>query len=194
MQSRSLRWWSPVRRGLPIDIRLEDEIPISAEALRRILHTPEFDAFTAREYELKEYTELEKRVSDNLIRRRVRIVTGMDLSYIPFGLAHKLVGGNEVIYEEIQNQCRDRYEMTWKNGWIEPARFRDRIRVSGALRLYPLDEERCKRIREMLIHIRIFSIGPILEGMAAEQAKKTGRKFSQMVAKWKSECQRCGRS
>ena len=177
-----------------MDIRLEDEIPISAEELWRILHTPEFDAFTAREYELKEYTELEKRVSDILIWRRVRIVTGTDLSYIPFGLAHKLVGGNQVIYEEIQTQYRHRYEMTWKNEWIEPARFRDKIRVSGTLRLYPFDEERCKRIRDMLIHVRIFGIGPILEGMAAEQAKKTGRKFSQVVAKWKSECRGCGRS
>ena len=159
----------------------------------RILHTPEFDAFTAREYELKEYTELEKKVSDNLIQRKVRVVTGTELSYIPFGMAHKLLGGNEVVYEEIQNQYLDRYEATWKNQWIEPARFRDKIRVSGTLRLHPLDEEWCRRVRDMRIHIRIFGIGPILEGMAAEQAKKTGQRFSQMVAKWKSECRRCGR-
>ncbi|MBW1792632.1 MAG: hypothetical protein JRJ14_10325 [Deltaproteobacteria bacterium] len=78
-----------------MDTLLENEIPISAEELWRTLHTPEFDAFTAREYEFKEYTELEKQVSGNLIHRRVRITTGTDLSYIPFGLAHKILGGND---------------------------------------------------------------------------------------------------
>lgn len=171
-----------------MDIRLEDEIPISAEELWRILHTPEFDVFAAKEYELKEYTELEKEVSDNLILRRVRVVTSTEFSYIPFGMAHKLLGGNEVVYDEIQNHYRDRYEMTWKNEWIEPARFRDKIRISGKLRLHPIDEERCRRIRDMRIDIRIFGIGSILEGMAAEQAKKMGQRFSQMVARWKTEC------
>ena len=33
----------------------------------------------------------------------MRIITGTDLSYIPFGLAHKILGGNEIIYEEIQD-------------------------------------------------------------------------------------------
>jgi len=106
-----------------MDIRLENEIPISAEELWRILHTPEFDAFTAREYQLKEYIELEKQVSGCLIQRRVRIVTGTDLSYIPFGLGIRLLGGNEVIYEEVQNKYRDRYEMNWENEWLEPARI-----------------------------------------------------------------------
>lgn len=177
-----------------MDIHLEDDIPISAEELWRVLHTPEFDALTAREYELKEYTELEKEISDNLIQRRVRIVTGTDLSYIPFGMAHRLLGGHEVVYEEIQSQYQDRYEMTWKNKWIEPVRFRDKVWVSGTLRLIPVDGYRCKRVRNVRVKIGIFGIGPILEGMAAEQAKKTGKKFSRVVARWKSECQKSGRS
>ena len=175
-----------------MDFRLENEIPMSAQELWRTLHTPEFDTFTAREYELKAYMELEKQVSDNLIHRRVHITIGTDLSYIPFGLAHKILGGNEIIYEEIQDKYLDRYEMHWKNKWIEPSLFKDKIRVSGVLRLNPIDEGRCKRIREMSIHIRIFGVGHILEGMAAEQAKRTSDKFSRVVAKWKSENAKCG--
>ena len=169
-----------------MDFRLENEIPMSAQELWRILHTPEFDAFAAREYELKAYEELEKQVTDNLIHRRVRIITGTDLSYIPLGLAHKILGDNEIIYEEIQDIYLDRYEMHWENKWIEPSSLKDKIRVSGVLRLIPIDEGRCKRIREMSYHIRIFGVGSILEGMVAEQAKKTNEKFSQVVAKWKS--------
>jgi hypothetical protein len=169
-----------------MDFRLENEIPMSAQELWRTMHTPEFDAFIAEEYELKAYTELEKQVWDNLVRRRMRIITGTDLSYVPFGLAHKILGGNEIIYEEIQDICLDRYEMHWKNKWIKPSSLKNKIRVSGVLRLFPVDEDRCKRIREMSIHIRIFGVGPILEGMAAEQAKKTSEKFTRAVAKWKS--------
>ena len=170
-----------------MDVRLENEVPMSARELWVILQTPEFDAFTAREYELETYRELEKQVSKDHIRRRVRITTGTDFSYIPFGLAHKVLGGNKVIYEEIQTKYLDRYEMLWENQWIEPAKFKDKIRVSGVLRLIPVDEDRCRRIRKMRIHIGIFGIGPILEGMAAEQAKKTSAKFSEMAAKWKSQ-------
>ena len=171
-----------------MDISLENEVPISAKELWQTLHTPEFDAFTAKQYELKAYMELEKKqVSDNLIHRRVRIITGTDLSYIPLGMAHKILGGNEIIYEETQDKYLDRYEMRWKNKWIEPPLFKDKIRVSGVLRLIPVDEGRCKRIREMSISIRIFGIGPILEGMASQQAKKTSGKFSHLAARWKSE-------
>jgi hypothetical protein len=170
-----------------VDIRLEDEVPMSAQELWRTLHTPEFDAFLAREYEFKASMELERRVSDNRIHRRVRIITGTDLSYIPFGLAHKILGGNEIIYEEIQDKSLDRYDMRWKNEWIEPSSLKDRIQVSGVLRLIPVDEGRCKRIREVNLRIRMPGVGHILEGMAADQAKKTSKKFSDAVAKWASE-------
>jgi hypothetical protein len=164
---------------------------MSAQELWRIMHTPEFDAFAAREYELMAYKELEKQVSDNLIHRRLRIITGTGLSYIPLGLAHKILRDSKIIYEEIQDIYLDRYEMHWKNKWIEPSSFKDKIQVSGWLRLIPIDEGRCQRIRKMSIHIRIFGVGHLLEGMAAEQAKKTSEKFSQVVAKWKSENARC---
>ena len=65
--------------------------------------------------------------------------------------------------------------MHWKNKWIEPSLFIDKIRVSGVLRLIPIDEIRCRRIREMSIHIGIFGVGPILEGMVAEQEKKQAK-------------------
>ncbi len=176
-----------------MDIQLENEIPISAEELWQTLHTPEFDAFIAKEYEFKEYAELERQVSGNLVHRRVRIITGTDLSYIPFGLAHKILGGNEIIYEEIQDKYLDRYEMHWEDKWIEPSSFRNKIQVSGKLQLIPIDDARCKRIREMSIAIRMFGVGHILEGMVAVQAKKTSEKFSRVVTKWESENTRCRR-
>lgn len=169
-----------------MDIRIGNEIPISAQELWQILHTPEFDAFTAKEYELKEYTEIERSVTESLTKRRVRVVTGTDLSYIPWGLAHKILRGNRVVYEETQYKYNHRYEMRWCSKWIEPPLVKDKIRVSGTLGLIPIDEGRCKRIREMSIHIDLFGVGPILERMVAEQAKKTSGKFSQVVAIWKA--------
>jgi len=169
-----------------MDIRIANEIPMSAQGLWQIMHTPQFDAFTAREYELKEYTEIERSVAETLTRRRVRIVTGTDLSYIPWGLAHKILHGNRVVYEETQYKYNHRYEMRWSGKWIEPRLFKKKVRVSGTVRLIPIDDGRCKRIREMSIHIDIFGVGPILEGIVAEHAKKTSGKFSRVVAKWKA--------
>jgi hypothetical protein len=69
---------------------------------------------------------------------------------------------------------------------MEPLRFKDKIRVSGVLQLIPIDESRCRRIREIRVQIRIFGIGAILESMAAEQANRTSEKFTQVVARWKT--------
>lgn len=170
-----------------MDIRLEHVIPISAQELWRALQTPEFDDFVAREYKLKAYTELEKQVSDNLIERRLRIIVATDMSYIPSGLAHKILGSNEIIYEELQGKYLDRYEMYWKDKWIEPSSFSNKIQVSGKLQLIPIDEDQCRLIREGSVHIKIFGVGHLLEGMAVEQAKNISEKFSRVVAKWKSE-------
>ena len=169
-----------------MDIRIGNEIPMSAQGLWQILHTPEFDALTAKEYELKEYTEIEKSVTESLTKRRVRVVTGTDLSYIPWGLAHKILRSNRVVYEETQYKYNHRHEMRWSNKWVEPLLFKDKIRCSGTFRLIPIDNARCRRIREMSIHIDIFGVGPILEGIVAEQAKKTSGKFSRVVARWKA--------
>ncbi len=169
-----------------MDIRLENEIPISAQELWQILHTPEFDALTAREYELKEYTEIERSTTESLTKRRVRVVTGTDLSYIPRGIAHGILGSDNVIYEETQYKYNHRYEMRWSDKWIEPPLFREKFRGSGTLRLIPIDDGRCTRIRNLSIHIDLFAVGPILEKMVAEQAKKTSGKFSSVVAQWKT--------
>jgi hypothetical protein len=170
-----------------MDIRHEDVIPISAQELWRVLQTSEFDDFVAREYELKAYREIEKQVSNNLIERRLRIVASADLSYIPFGLAHKILDSNEIIYEEIQGKYLDRYEMYWKDKWIEPVSFRDKIQVSGKLQLIPIDDARCKLIREGSVHIKIFGVGLLLEGMAAKQVENISKKFARVVAKWGSK-------
>ncbi len=170
-----------------MDIRLEHVIPISAQELWRALQTPEFDDFVAREYKLKAYTELEKQVKDNLIERRLRIIVGKGLPYISFGLAHKILGNSEIIYEELQGKYLDRYEMYWMDKWIEPSLFSNKIQVSGKLRLIPIDEGRCRLIREGSVHIKIFGVGHLLEGMVAEQAKNISKKFSLVVAKWSSK-------
>ncbi len=159
---------------------------MSAQELWKILGTPEFDTFVAKEYELKEYTELERSITESLTKRRVRIVTGTNLSYIPWGFAHKILRSDRVVYEETQYKYNHRYEMRWSNEWLEPPLLKDRLRGRGRLRLIPIDEGRCKRIREMTLHIDLFAVGPILEGMAAERAKKTSGKFSRVVAKWKA--------
>jgi len=169
-----------------MDIRIANEIPMSAQELWKVFGTPEFDAFVVREYELKEYTEIERSVTETLTRRRVRVVAGTAPSYIPRGLAHKILRSDRVVYEEIQYKYNHRYEMRWSSKWIEPPLFKDNFRGHGRLQLIPIDEGRCNRIREISLHIDLFAVGPILEGMAAEQAKKTSGKFSRVVAEWKA--------
>ncbi|MEE8381685.1 MAG: hypothetical protein V3R78_07405 [Thermodesulfobacteriota bacterium] len=54
----------------------------------------------------------------------MRIITGTKFSYIPFGLAHKILGSNEVVYEEIQDKYRDRHEMHWENKQLLQEKFK----------------------------------------------------------------------
>ena len=159
---------------------------MSAEELWKVLGTPEFDVFVAEEFELKEYIEIERSVTESLTRRKVRIVAGTDLSYVPRGLAHKILRSDRVVYEEIQYKYNHRYEMRWSNEWIEPPLFKDNFKGLGRLQLVPISENRCNRIREISLNIDLFAVGPVLEAMAAEQAKKTSRKFSRVVTRWKA--------
>ena len=82
-----------------MEFHLEHEVPMSAQELWLLLHTPEFDAFVAKEYGLKAYIELERNILDNMIRRKVRIVSKVDLNYVVQRLAHKVLGGDELVYE-----------------------------------------------------------------------------------------------
>ena len=170
-----------------MNIRIEHEVPMSANELWQTLYTPEFDAFLVREYELKSHTELEKQVSDNMIHRRVRIVTGTDQSYISSATVQRLLGGRDIIYEEIQYKYLDRYEMRWETEWIEPSSLKDKVRISGVLRLAPIDDNLCLRIMEGTVNVRVFGLGGLLERIMAQHTQTTGDMFSQVVAKWKSE-------
>ncbi len=94
-----------------MDFYVENEIPMSAQELWRTMHTPEFDAFVAREYGLYAYIELERQVSDNMLKRRVRIVDRDNLRLIAsrgdrpvaltspvmsgFGSSHPLTAGKD---------------------------------------------------------------------------------------------------
>lgn len=67
---------------------------------------------------------------------------------------------------------------------IEPSFFKNKIKVSGKLQLIPIDDARCTLIREGIVHIKLFGLGHLLEGIAAEQVGEISKKFSQVVAKW----------
>jgi hypothetical protein len=65
-----------------MDFLIENVIPMSAPELCSVLHTPGFDAFMAREYVLKVYFELEKIISNQMMQRRLRVVTTVSLNFI----------------------------------------------------------------------------------------------------------------
>ena len=175
-----------------MDIRLENEVPMSAHQLWQTLHTPEFDAFITKEYRFYPHIQLERQSSDHLIRRRVRIMlAGVDLPDIARNAANKVLGGDEIVYEEIQEKHSDRLEMRWR---VKPPVLKEKFHASGLLRLVPIDGSRCLRIMEGRIHVGLFGLGGLLERITAEQAKRTSDEFCQVVAKWKSENAKCGRS
>lgn len=167
-----------------MELRLENAVPMSAPELWRTVQAPEFDAFVAKELELYPHIRLERQSSGNLIRRRLSIsLSNVDLPDITRKAANKVLGGDEIVYEEIQGTHLDRFQMPWK---IRPPVLTKKFHASGVLRLAPIDESRCLRIMEGRIHIRLFGLGGLLERMIAEQVKSTSDQFSDLVAKWKS--------
>jgi hypothetical protein len=165
-------------------IYIENEIPMSAEELWQTMHTPEFDAFVAKEYGLSGYIELERLVSDNMLKRRVRIVSTIDRNYMIQSLARKILGQDKLIYEEIQEKCLDRYEMCWR---IIPPVFPEKFDAYGTLRLIPEGRNRCIRVREGMIQVRLPGVDGLMKMIAAVQSEKTKDRFPQVVEKWKSQ-------
>ena len=91
-------------------IYLENEIPMSAKELWQTMHTPEFDAFVAKEYGLSGYIELESQVLDNMLKRRVRIVSPIDRNFMIRRIARTILGQDKIIYEEIQEKYLDQFK------------------------------------------------------------------------------------
>lgn len=165
---------------------IENEVRMSAEQLWQTLHTPEFDAFVAGEYGLKEYIELEKQTLNHMMRRRVRIITKVDLNYTAQSIANRILGGDELVYEEIQEKYFDRFEMHWR---IEPPVFKDKFQMSGVLRLEHIDDNRCLRIREGTIDVGLLGANGLLKMFYTLQSKKVQDRFAMVVDKWKSQNQ-----
>jgi len=175
-----------------MEFRLENKVPMSAQELWQTVQTPGFDAFVAKELGLYPHMRLERESSGYLIRRRLSIsLSNVDLPRITRKAANKVLGGDEIVYEEIQGTHWDRFQMPWK---IRPPVLTKKFHASGVLRLAPIDESRCLRIMEGRIHVGLFAVGSLLERMIAEQAKSISDQFSDLVTKWKYENAKCGRS
>jgi hypothetical protein len=163
---------------------LENEIPMSAKELWQTMHTPEFDAFVAQEYGLSGYIELERQVSDNMLKRRVRIVSPIDRHFMIHSIAETILGQDRLVYEEIQEKCLDRFEMYWR---IIPPAFPEKVDVHGVLRLIPLKQDRCIRVREGTIQVRLPGIDRLMKMVASIQSEKNKDRFPQVVQKWVSQ-------
>ena len=167
-----------------MNFRIENVIPMSAQGLWAVLHTPEFDSFMAREYGLKIYSELEKNLSDKMMQRRLRVVTTVSLNFVMQMICNQILGKSELEYEVIQEKCLNRYAMYWE---IVPPVLVDKFRFSGMIRLKPIDEKRCLMIREGNIQIDISMGKLILESIIATKSKIMKHRFRQLVEKWKYE-------
>ena len=167
-----------------MNFRIENVIPMSAQGLWAVLHTPEFDSFMAREYGLKIYSELEKNLSDTMMQRRLRVVTTVNLNFVMQMIYDQILGKAELEYEVIQEKCLNRYAMYWE---IVPPVLVDKFRFSGMIRLKPIDEKRCLMIREGNIQIDISMGKLILESIIATKSKIMKHRFRQLVEKWKYE-------
>lgn len=163
---------------------LENKIPMSAKELWQTMHTPEFDAFVAQEYGLSSYIELERQILDNLLKRRVRIVSTIDQHFMILSIARTILGQDKLIYEEIQEKYLDRYEMRW---WIIPPVFPEKFDAYGTLRLIPAGRNWCIRVREGTIQVRLPGVDGLMKMIAAVQSEKTKDRFPQVVDKWKSQ-------
>lgn len=168
-----------------MDFRLENEVPMSAQELWRTVQTLEFNAFMAKELQPYPHIRLERQSSGDMIRRRLSIsLSNVGMPHITRKAANKVLGGDEIVYEEIQGAHLDRFQMPWK---IRPPVLTKKFHASGVLRLAPIDESRCLRIMEGRIHVGLCAVGSLLERMIAEQVKSTSDQFSDLVTKWKYE-------
>jgi hypothetical protein len=139
-----------------MNIRLEKEIPMTAQELYRILRTSEFTTFLTNEYGV--YADIE--------------------------IQEKCAGVSA------QKNHPDRHELQWR---LSLPVLRKKFQAFGMLQLFHLDESRCFVILEGNIHIGRFGVGRLLERKVVKRVKRESDQFSNMIAKWKSVSNKCGK-
>jgi len=164
-------------------IYCENEVPMSAKELWRSMHTQSFDALVAKEFSLLGYIELEKKVSNNIMKRRVRIISRIDYNFFTQKMAKKILGSDILTYEEVQTKDLSRFELYWE---IIPPVYKDKFEASGILRLEPLSNNSCIRIREGSVKVNLPGANRLMKIFAAVQSKKNTDRFLNIVEKWKT--------
>jgi len=142
-------------------IHCEHEIPLSAEAFWEMLHAPRYEAAVAEAIGLRAYRELERREEPEAIYRRLQVEAELPDA---LGALLRRVGLDGPLgYLEEQWRSRARREVRWR---MTPGAFAGRARIEGVVRVEPRGRDRCVRVLDGVVELRVFGVGGVLERAA----------------------------
>lgn len=167
-----------------MDFTIEHIIPLSREEYWKILHTPEFETFQAKELGLKVYDEIAREQEGTIIRRRVKVKPEAQLPASVQKIVSSYISLEDLGYIEEQVRYDDKYYLEFR---IHPPVLKDRIHIAGVFSLEERDEQSCLRLLEGEIKISMFGVGGIVERFILEELRRTYEKIPGVVEKWKRQ-------
>ncbi len=157
-----------------------DELDVPAKHFWNLLFTPEMEAVIREGGNLEEY-HAEVTEEPTILHRRVRTVPRLDM---PAALK-KVVGADTMGYIEEQKVPKDGpMEFQWKS---IPDKLADKSKTEGVFRVEPIGDNRCRRIIEGVVEVKIFGVGTLAEKYIIGEMEKTYHKVAKAQEKFVKE-------
>lgn len=139
-------------------LHCEHEIPLSADQFWDVIHAPHYETRCAEAIGLEAYRELERREEVDTIYRKIRVET--ELPEPLASLVRRVAGNVAPSYVEEQWRSRQRREVRWR---ITPQVMAERARIEGVVRVEPKGKDRCLRVLDGVVEVKIFGAGGLIE-------------------------------
>ena len=141
-----------------VKLYCEHRIARDAENLWAVLHTAAFEARLAQAIGLAEYTELERRETDEVVYRRIRVVPSIPGAFQ--SLLRRFGAREKLSYVEEQWRSKEEMVVRWE---MTPSRLADRARIEGLIRIEPQDGRSCLRILDGVAEVQLPAMGRAVE-------------------------------
>jgi hypothetical protein len=154
------------------------EIPMAADAFWAMIHSPAYEAAAARAAGLGGYREVERREEPDAVYRRLEVEAAL-----PGALGRLLRGAGvdgPLRYVEEQWRSRTHREVRWR---MTPSLLGDRARIEGVVRVEPTAPDRCRRVLDGVMELRLPGVAGWAERAAVKRVTDAYARGAEVAAR-----------
>ncbi len=142
----------------------ENEIPMSEALFWEHIHDPRYEEMVGTACKLKDYSTIEKEDQPDAVYRKINVVPIIPKQFE--ALIKKVAKGMDGSYIEEQWRSKTEKVVRWK---ISLGFLGDRCKFEGIVRIEPIDENRCNRVLDGDVSVKVMGLGKILEKTIVSQ-------------------------